>query len=164
MSPLFPSWDVHLCITVAKALRIKDAVRSPGRTVSPACVVGRMSRSWRQLAADGDYGELWGCRRNSREGWWDHWAQNGDCDTVLCHQAQVISCEKSISFDSVSMYLPSLKFRWWPEVLQTSGTEPLRCLPHLVVADIIKSIGYDVEARFQNGYCISPISLVISIR
>lgn len=38
--------------------------------------------------------------------------QNGDFDTVFCHQAQVISCKKSIFFDSVSMFLTSsLKFR-----------------------------------------------------
>lgn len=38
--------------------------------------------------------------------------QNGDFDTVLCHQAQVISYKKSIFFDSVSMSLTSsLKFR-----------------------------------------------------
>lgn len=41
--------------------------------------------------------------------------QNGDFDTVFCHQAQVISCKKkkkSIFFDSVSMSLTSsLKFR-----------------------------------------------------
>lgn len=37
--------------------------------------------------------------------------QNGESDTVFCHQAQVISCKKSIFFDSVSTSLTSsLKF------------------------------------------------------
>lgn len=56
------------------------------------------------------------------------WTQNGDFDTVFCHQAQVISCKKSIFFDSVSMSLTSsLKFRWWPKELQT-----VYCVAHYV--------------------------------
>lgn len=85
-----------------------------GYVLNPTCVVIRMSETaggWWQMESCGSVGGTAGKAGEII------WTQNGDSDTVFCHQAQVISCKKkSTFFDSVSMSLTSsMKFRWWPK-------------------------------------------------
>lgn len=72
-----------------------------GHVLNPTCVVIRMSGSKRQA------GSRWRAVGVSEEqqGRLVELSQhkNGDFETVFCRQAQVISCKKSIFFDSVSV-------------------------------------------------------------
>lgn len=86
-------------------------------------------------------------------------------DTVFSHQAQVISCKKSIFFDSVSVSpTSSLNLGDDQSNFRQHIAWHIMCLLHLVALDIIKSIEYKAETKLQNGGCTFPISPVISIR
>ena len=73
-----------------------------GHVLKPACVAVRKSGTgggWRQMENCGGVG------RTAGKAGEIIWTQNGDSDDAFFHQAQAISCKKSIFFDSVPMPL-----------------------------------------------------------
>lgn len=95
-------------------------------------------------------GEPWECRGTAGKAGEMICTQNGDFDTVFSHQAQVISCKKSIFFDSVSVSpTSSLNLGDDQSNFRQYIAWRIMCLLHLVALDIIKSIEYKAETKLQ---------------
>lgn len=86
-------------------------------------------------------------------------------DTVFSHQAQVISCEKSIFLDSVSVS-PTSSLNLGDD--QSNFRQYVARAYYVFVAfscsGHYKINRVQAETKLQNGACALPVSLVISIR